>query len=90
MEFEGLPGADLVRKGLADLVRGEETEESLLVSIGSPRLRLLGVPVTGDFPDPEQRLYRLLAERDPDAAHGRFNALVRVLVSFERALACAA
>ncbi|MBK8596998.1 MAG: hypothetical protein IPP07_06310 [Holophagales bacterium] len=90
MEFEGLPGADLVRKGLADLARGEVTEESLLVSIGSPRLRLLGVKVAGELSDAEGLLYRLLAESNSDAAHGRFNALVRLLVSFERALARAA
>jgi hypothetical protein len=40
--------------------------------------------------NPEHRLYDLLRERDPDAAHGRYNALVRRLVSFERALACVA
>jgi len=29
-----------------------------------------------------------LAEEDADSAHGRFNALVRRLVSFERAAEC--
>jgi hypothetical protein len=37
----------------------------------------------------EQRLYRLLADRHGDAAHARYNALVRRLVSFERAAAAA-
>jgi hypothetical protein len=31
----------------------------------------------------------MLAADDPDRAHGRYNALVHRLVSFERALACA-
>jgi hypothetical protein len=79
-----LPGHDLVAKGVADLDRGVESVEALLVSIGSPRLRQLGVavqPVAGA----EQRLYRLLAEEHGDAAHSRYNGLIRRLVSFERA-----
>jgi hypothetical protein len=34
---------------------------------------------------PEQSLYRLLSEQYGDAAHSRYNALIRRLVSFERA-----
>ena len=39
---------------------------------------------------PEHRLYGLLARTDPDSAHGRYNALVRRLVRFERAAECVA
>jgi hypothetical protein len=88
-ELRALPGGDLVTRGLQDLRRGERTAEALLVSIGSPRLRLLGVDVPEPLPDPEHGLYLLLAAEDADAAHGRYNALIRSLVSFERALACA-
>ncbi len=38
---------------------------------------------------PERRLYEHLRRDDSDAAHSRYNALIRRLVSFERALACA-
>jgi hypothetical protein len=38
---------------------------------------------------PEHRLYDFLARDEPDAAHSRYNALIRRLVSFERALECA-
>lgn len=76
--------------GLADLARREETLPALLVSIGAPRLRLLGLAVPEPFDAPETRLYRLLASENADAAHGRYNALVRTLVSFERALSRAA
>lgn len=76
--------------GLVDLARREETVPALLVSIGAPRLRLLGLEVRDPFDAPETRLYRLLATADADAAHGRYNALVRTLVSFERALSSAA
>lgn len=87
MDLAGLPGAGLVEQGLSDLVRKEETVSSLLVSIGAPRLRLLGFDVREPFLDPEERLYRLLAREDPNSAHGRYNALVRTLVSFERSAA---
>ena len=87
MEFEGLPGAGLIEQGLADLARSEETVPSLLVSIGFPRLRLLGIGVPPPIPDAERRLYHLLALDGTDSAHGRFNALVRTLASFERAAA---
>jgi hypothetical protein len=80
-----LPGGELVEKGLSDLAKGMETVESLLVSIGSPRLRRLGFDVASPVADAEERLYLLLARDDPDGAHSRYNALVRRLVSFERA-----
>ena len=87
VETEGLPGADLVERGLADLSRGVESVPSLLVSIGAPRLRLLGFEIPAAFPGAEERLYGLLGRDGADAAHGRYNALVRTLVSFERAAA---
>ena len=88
--FVGLPGGDLVAKGLDDLGEGTESMEALLVSIGAPRLEHLGIDVPAPLDDPEHRLYRMLAAGDPDSAHGRYNALIRELVSFERAFACAA
>jgi hypothetical protein len=42
------------------------------------------------FRDPEHRLYEMLAKTDPDSAHSRYNALIRRLVSFERAAECVA
>ena len=90
MDLSGLPGADLVVAGLADLAGRRETMPALLVSIGAPRLGLLGLAVPEPFDAPESRLYRLLAAEDSDAAHGRYNARIRTLVSFERALSRAA
>ncbi|MEO8500766.1 MAG: hypothetical protein ABI565_07610 [Vicinamibacteria bacterium] len=87
--MDGLPGAELITKGLADLARGEETVESLLVSIGGPKLRSLGLEFTERFENPEHRLYFLLGQQHGDNAHGQYNALVRRLVSYERAAACA-
>ena len=84
-----LPSGDLVETGLRDLVDRTVSDESLLVSIGRPRLIQLGLDVPAGLDDAEHQLYGRLNERFGDAAHGRYNALVRRLVSFERALACA-
>lgn len=83
-----LPGGDLVETGLDDLVKRIVSDASLLVSIGRPRLMQLGLEVPVGFDDAEHMLYDRLSARFGDAAHGRYNALVRRLVSFERALAC--
>ena len=87
--FAALPGGASVEKGSADLDRGVESIESLLVSIGAARLSQLGFRLAAPLPSPEHRLYELLASEDPDSAHSRYNALVRRLVSFERAAECA-
>jgi hypothetical protein len=90
VDFEHFPGGDLVREGLQDLSTGVESVPALLVSIGAPRLRGVGVSVPEPvLSDPEHRLYDLLATNDPDSAHSRYNALIRRLVSFERAAECA-
>jgi hypothetical protein len=80
-----LPGEELVEQGIRDLERGVESPEALLVSIGAPRLRRLGIDLPRTFPSPEHRLYERLSAEHGDAAHSQYNALVRRLVSFERA-----
>jgi hypothetical protein len=80
-----LPGADLVARGIADLNRDIESIEALLVAIGRPRLARLGLDLPKRYDHPEIRLYERLAAEDPDSAHSRYNALIRRLVSFERA-----
>ena len=91
MQIEGLPGSEIVLQGLDDLSHGIESVPALLVSIGAPRLRRIGLKVPeAEISDPEHRLYALLAKTDPDSAHSRYNALIRRIVSFERAAECAA
>jgi hypothetical protein len=86
---DALPGADLIRKGLTDLADGVESIEALLVLVGAPRLRRIGYDVPDDTPLlPEDRLSAKLSEEDSDTAHSRYNALIRRLVSFERASEC--
>jgi hypothetical protein len=87
--FGHLPGGELAEEGLRDLERGVESAPALLVSSFAERLRRCGVDVPKtSLSDPEHRLYQLLATEDPDAAHSRYNALVRRLVAFARALEC--
>lgn len=88
MDLGGLPGAELVEKGLFDLREGRPTIEALLISIGAPRLRRAGLDVPEGLHEAEHRLYLLLGERYGDGAHSQYNALIRRLVSFERALEC--
>jgi hypothetical protein len=86
---DDLPGHDLIEQGLEDLAARTETAAALLVSIGAPRLRQVGVDVANPISGSEHKLYELLSRTDSDSAHSRYNALIRRLVSFERALACA-
>lgn len=84
--LDKLPGADLVRQGLRDTLAGRLSVESCLVEIARPRLELSGLltPAPRRL-DAEIQLYRLLGEQVPNP-HGRFNSLLRELVSFEHAL----
>ena len=83
-----LPGQNFIDTGLDDLANRRETPEALLVSIGAPRLRRLGLTVVHPFLHPERRLYDHLRRDHGDNAHSRYNALIRRLVSFERAAEC--
>jgi hypothetical protein len=78
----GLPGGELIDRGLADLAAGAVTDESLLVSIVAPRLRREGVPVPVALDDPEDRLYERMVERHGQLAHARYGALLRQAASF--------
>ena len=89
VDLETIPGGGFVKRGVADLDAGHESVEALLVSIGSPRLRSLGIELSAPIASPEHKLYALLASKKGDAAHSAYNALIRRLVSFERSAACA-
>jgi hypothetical protein len=87
--MRGVPGAELVDQGIEDLRRGQDSIEALLVSIGAPRLTAAGIAVPPSIPSPEHKLYARLAEEKANGAHSAYNALLRRLVSFERAAGCA-
>jgi hypothetical protein len=87
--MDSMPGNDLVRTGILDLQNERETIAAFLVAIGAPKLRRLGLILPASLPsNPEHRLYDLLARNEPDSAHSRYNALIRKLVSFQRAMEC--
>lgn len=80
----GLPGGDIVDTGLAHLVDGTVSPESLAVSLAAPRLRREGVPMSiGSVQrDAEDRLYDLLSASAGDLAHARYAAYLEQIVSF--------
>jgi hypothetical protein len=90
VDFFRLPGGDIVAEGLRDLAAARDTAAAELVLIGAPRLRRLGLDVPlHRAAGAEHRLYLRLAAEDSRTAHSRYNALIRRLVSFERAAECA-
>lgn len=84
-----LPGEEIVAQGLADLAAGQESIPALLVAIASPALQVAGITVPTTVTEPNLRLYRLLQLTHGDAAHSQYNALIRRMVSYQRALQCA-
>lgn len=87
-DYQDLPGSELVIPGLIDVAHGTfDSVEALLVAIGAPRLRTLGINLPHDFSElPEHELYLKLGNIHGNDAHSKYNALIRRLVSFERAL----
>ena len=86
--LEGLPGAEIVRLGIKDLLARRATISSCLVAVALPRLQACGVvpcDFKPHFQQSELLLYRILLKQSGDA-YSRYNALLRELVSFERAL----
>jgi hypothetical protein len=88
LDLTGLPGAEFVTEGLKDLAENRVTVPALLLEIAAPRLRAADIPVPDVPPQPldaEIRLYRLLGAEHGVDAYSQYNALLRRLVSLERA-----
>jgi len=88
-DLTGLPAADLVTRGLEDLEARRDTVEALLVAVAWPRLERAGLPVPArarELREAELLLYRELGKDPSCDAYARYGALLRELVSFERAL----
>jgi hypothetical protein len=80
----------MIDAGLTALAAGEESVESLVVSLAAPRLRREGVPLPPEvFADAELRLYRLLEQTSGDLAHARYLACLRQAASFADACSAA-
>ena len=85
-EIQRLPGGRRMLEGLQDWLEGRTTVSSCLVAIAFGKFRAAGL-VSGEppFAEAELVLYDLL-KREGGNAYGRYNALIRELVSFGRAL----
>jgi hypothetical protein len=84
-----LPGWEIVSEGIADAQAGRLTPYACLIWIALPQLtragwigpEILAHPIT----EPNLTLYRLLCAQGGNA-YGRYNALLRRLVKFQRSV----
>ena len=86
-QIRTLPGGERILKGLQDWRAGQTPISSCLVAIAFGKFRKAGL-VEGEppFSEAELVLYDLL-RKEGGNAYGRYNSLIRELVSFGRALA---
>jgi hypothetical protein len=83
-DLKSLPGAEIVLPGIADLEAGHNSVNAIAVQCAATRLRGLGLNapgVEGDTPAAHQ-LYLRLSDELGDAAHSRYNAILRRVASF--------
>jgi hypothetical protein len=85
-EIVRLPGGERMLQGIQDWREGRITINSCLVVIAFGKFRAAGL-VSGEAPfaEAELLLYDLL-KKEGHNAYGRYNSLIRELVSFGRAL----
>lgn len=86
-----LPAQNIIKQGLKAVEEPNAKMDipALLVSIGAPKLRSIGYKAAYPIPDPEKKLYSLLAKEHPGRSiHSLYNSWIRLLVSFERAAQC--
>lgn len=88
-DLRSLPGGEIVIPGLSDLAAGRDTANAAAVAMAATRLRSAGIEVP-DAPAANapaaHHLYELLAADHGSDAHSRYNAVVRRMVSFARAV----
>jgi len=86
--LDDLPGWELIEPGLSDVKEGRRTPLACLVGIADFRFRRAGV-ISETVPRPtgelERERYALLL-RQPEDAYASYQALMRRLCRFERAL----
>ncbi len=86
-EIASFPGGQRMLRGLEDWRGGLVTVDSCLIAVAFGKFRNAGL-VSGEAPidQAELVLYDLL-RKEGGNAYGRYNSLIRELVSFGRALA---
>lgn len=83
-------GVGSAHSALVHAAAGQESIESLLVSLPASRFKREGVPVPNDvFACADVRLYRLLEQTNGDVVHARYLAYLRQIESFANACAVA-
>ncbi len=81
------PGHEFIEQGLLDISQAKSTIYSALLFSAKSRLENLGIVLNGVSPiDPSMELYQSLYLQYGDAAHSKFNALNRRLISFMRSV----
>ena len=83
-----LPGGKLFPAGIEDLKNKKETLASLLISIAAQNLSELGLKISQAIEFPEKKLYVLLSKQYDLETHTVYNSYLRLLISFEKTLAC--
>lgn len=92
-ELAFLPGAEIALPGVEDLQAGRDTVDAAAVLVAATRLRRAGfeVPEGRRRPgEPGHHLFELLVEGEALDPHSRYNAILRRIDSFARALEGAA
>ena len=88
-DLDGLPGHELVLRGVADASNDRLTAAAALVFVASGRLRELGLPIRPPVTktDWELVLYERLGELDPDGdTYATYGAWLEELDAFLEAL----
>jgi hypothetical protein len=83
-DLRSLPGAEIVLPGILDIEAGRESVNAIAVQCAATRLRGVGLNapgVRGGVPA-AHRLYARLSDDLGDAAHSRYNAILRRVASF--------
>jgi hypothetical protein len=83
-QFKGLPGAEIVLAGIADLEAGRKSVNASAVQCAAPRLRRAGLdaPSAAGSTPAAHELYGQLSTELGDRAHSRYNAILARVVSF--------
>ena len=82
-----LPGNEIINKGFSDLRSKTVSPESLLILSARIKLTRLGFNIPfSNTTEPSLKMFALLEEKHGNAAHSKYNALRRQLVSFMRAV----
>lgn len=83
-DLKSLPGAEIVLPGITDLEAGRESINAIAVQCAATRLRGIGLNAPGveDDVPAAHRLYARLSDDFGNAAHSRYNAILRRVASF--------